>query len=297
MPDGRRFLQPEALKKLANLNLVARLVVEGFISGLHRSPYKGFSVEFSQHRAYSPGDDLKHLDWKVYARSDKYYIKQYEEETNLKAYILLDSSNSMSYKSNGISKFEYGCYLAASLAYLMIRQQDSVGLVVFDEAIREHVPPKSTATHLKVILGHLEGIKVGKQTNLSKTFHDLAERVRRRGLIIVISDLLADPAEVLRGLKHFRHRKHEVIVFHLLDHEELTFPFTRMTVFRDLETNERLSVDPNSIRREYLQAMREFLKEYKQGCYESNIDYLSVDPSVPFDLCLTSYLAKRQKVR
>jgi len=224
-------------------------------------------------------------------------VKQYEEETNLKAYILLDSSNSMNYKSKGLSKFEYGCYLAASLAYLMIRQQDSVGLVVFDEVIRELVPPKSTATHLKVILEHLEGAKVGRQTNLSQTFHDLAERVRRRGLIIVISDLLADPPEVLRGLKHFRHRKHEVIVFHLLDHEELTFPFTRMTVFRDLETNEKMPVDPNSIRQEYLQSIREFLKEYKQGCYESKIDYLNVDTSVPFDLCLTSYLAKRQKVR
>ena len=296
MSDGRRFLDPDTLAKLANMNLVARLVVEGFISGLHRSPYKGFSVEFAQHREYSPGDDLKHLDWRVYARTDKNYVKQYEEETNLKAYILLDSSGSMGYRSSGLSKFEYGCYLAASLTYLMIRQQDSVGLVIFDKVIRNLIPPKSTPTHLKVILEHLEKVRVGELTNVSKVFHDLAETIRRRGLIIIISDLFDDPSSVLSGLKHFRHRRHEVIVFHILDQEEVNFPFNKMAIFRDLETNDKIQVDPKSIRQEYLDQMADFLAAYKQGCYESNIDYMSVNTSVPLDLCLTSYLTRRQKL-
>ncbi len=291
------YLSPDALAKLANLNLVARLVVEGFISGLHRSPYKGFSVEFAQHREYIPGDDLKYLDWKVYARTEKYYIKQYEEETNLKAHILVDSSASMGYKSGTLSKYQYGCYLAASLAYLMIKQQDSVGLTVFDERIRENIPPKAGATHLKVILDSLENISPSNETHIGGTFRNLSEMIKRRGLIIVISDLLDNPPDVLTALKHFRHRKHEVIVFHLMDDEELTFPFTKMTVFRDLETGERLTVDPNSIRKEYLASINEFLKVYRKGCYESDIDYLNVNTSTPFDSCLASYLAKRQKVR
>ena len=291
------YLNPDALGKIANLNLVARLVVEGFISGLHRSPYRGFSIEFAEHREYIPGDDLKYLDWKVYARTEKYYIKQYEEETNLKAYILIDSSASMGYKSGNLSKFEYACFLAASLAYLMIRQQDSVGLAVFDEEIRKNILPKAGATHLKVILDCLENITPGKETHIGRIFRSLSEMVRRRGLIIVISDLLDNPPEVLTGLKHFRHRKHEVIVFHLLDNEELTFPFTRMTVFRDLETGERLAVDPNNIKREYVASINEFMKGYREGCLDNNIDYLNVDTSTPFDSCLASYLAKRQKVR
>lgn len=293
-----KYLEPEALAKLANLNLVARLVVEGFISGLHRSSYRGISVEFAQHREYIPGDDPKHLDWKVFARTEKYYVKQYEEETNLKAHILVDASASMAYKSAGSpSKFEYACFLAASLAYLMIKQQDSVGLVTFDETIRKNIPPKSGATHLKVILDCLEKTNPGKETHMKGIFRDFSQMVKRRGLIIVISDLLDEPSEVISGLKHFRHRKHEVIVFHLLDHEELTFPFTKTTVFSDLETGERLTVNPGSIRQQYMDSINEFLKEYKQGCFESDMDYFNVDTSTPFDICLSSYLVRRQKLR
>ncbi len=293
-----KYLEPEALAKLANLNLVARLVVEGFISGLHRSSYRGISVEFAQHREYIPGDDPRHLDWKVFARTEKYYVKQYEEETNLKAHILVDASASMTYKSAGSpSKFEYACFLAASLAYLMIKQQDSVGLVTFDETIRKNIPPKSGATHLKVILDCLEKTNSGKETHMKGIFRDFSQMVKRRGLIIVISDLLDEPSEVISGLKHFRHRKHEVIVFHLLDHEELTFPFTKTTVFSDLETGERLTVNPGSIRQQYMDSINEFLKEYRQGCFESDMDYLNVDTSTPFDICLSSYLVRRQKLR
>ncbi len=293
-----KYLEPEALAKLANLNLVARLVVEGFISGLHRSSYRGISVEFAQHREYIPGDDPKHLDWKVFARTEKYYVKQYEEETNLKAHILVDASASMAYKSAGsLSKFEYACFLAASLAYLMVKQQDSVGLVTFDETIRKNIPPKPGATHLKVILDCLEKTNPGKETHIKGIFRDFSQMVKRRGLIIVISDLLDEPSEVISGLRHFRHRKHEVIVFHLLDHEELTFPFTKTTVFSDLETGERLTVNPGSIRQQYMDSINEFLKEYKQGCFESDMDYFDVDTSTPFDICLSSYLVRRQKLR
>ena len=292
-----KYLDPEALAKIANLNLIARFVVEGFISGLHRSPYRGISVEFAQHREYIPGDDPKHLDWKVFARTEKYYVKQYEEETNLKAHILIDASGSMAYKSGSLSKFEYACFLGASLAHLMIKQQDSVGLVTFDETIRRNIPPKSGATHLKVILDCLEKMSPGKETHIKGIFQSLSEMVKRRGLIIVISDLLDEPSEVITGLRHFRHRKHEVIVFHLLDHEELTFPFTKTAVFRDLETGERLTVNPINMRQQYIDSVSEFVKEYKQGCFESDIDYLNVDTSTPFDICLSSYLLRRQKLK
>lgn len=297
MESYRRFLLPDVVSRLGSLDLKARLVVEGFLTGLHRSPYHGFSVEFAEHRQYMPGDELKRIDWNVYARSDKFFIKEFEEETNLKAYILLDSSRSMGYHSNGMQKIEYTSYLAASLSYLLLKQQDAVGLVIFDDKIRTYIPPRSIKTHLNVILKSLDGIDVGEKTNLSATFHELAEKIKRRGLIIVLSDLFDEIQSVLGGLKHFRHKKHEVLVFHILDHAEMEFPFQEETVFRDMETGEILQISPTEIRNEYREHIEIFSKTYKRECNEHHIDYILLNTKTPFDKALFAYLSKRKKIR
>jgi len=293
---GYRYIEPEAVAKLGRFNLVAKAVVEGFVTGLHRSPYHGFSVEFSEHREYTPGDNLRDIDWKVLGKTDRFYVKRYEEETNLKAYILLDTSGSMAYKSNGLSKFEYGCYLAASLAYLMVRQQDSVGLVAFDEAINVFLPPHSTTLHLNTVLHTLEELKPGKTTRISKTFHDMAETIKRRGLIVIISDLYDEPREVVRGLRHFRHKRHEVIIFHLFDPAELDFPFRALTDFVDMETGERLQADPKYVRDEYIKHVQEFIAAYKRDCSQGTIEYVMASTATPYDMMLTSYLGKRKRL-
>jgi len=293
---GRRYLDPKALSRLANIKLIARTVVEGFISGLHQSPYHGFSVEFSEYREYVPGDDLKHFDWRVLARCDKHYIKQYQEETNLRATILVDCSRSMAYSSNGISKFTYGCYLAASLAYLMVRQQDSVGMVIFDDKIRHRIPPKSSPSHLRDMLVVLENTEPSSRTGIAGTLHAMAEAVKKRGLVIIISDLLEDQAEVLRGIKHFRHNRHEVIIFHVLDEAELSFPFSGLTTFRDMETGEKLMMEPQFFRDEYSKQLDAFIRQYRRECTEGFVDYLLADTSRPFDLLLARYLAKRARL-
>jgi uncharacterized protein (DUF58 family) len=291
-----RYVSPEALAKLSRMNLVARGVVEGFVTGLHRSPYHGFSVEFSEHRPYVPGDDPKDLDWLALARTDRYYIKKYEEETNLKAYLVLDTSSSMAFKSDGLSKLDYACYLAASLAFLMVRQQDSVGLVTSAEGVESFIPPRSTTLHLNLLLRTLEQLKQGEgvRTNLSASFHQLAERIKRRGMIVILSDLLDDPREVMRGLSHFRHKKHEVLLFHILDKSELEFPYRRLSNFVDLETGQKLQVDPAYVRPEYLAQLKEFIHGYKRECAMHDIDYVLTSTSVPYDFMLTSYLNKRQ---
>ncbi|MFC1806375.1 DUF58 domain-containing protein [Planctomycetota bacterium] len=297
---GYRYIQPEALAKIARMNLVARSVVEGFVSGLHRSPFKGFSVEFAEHREYVQGDNIKDIDWQVFGRTDSFYVKQYEEETNLKAHILLDTSSSMTYTSdeNGLTKLEYACYLAACLSYLMIRQQDSVGLVCFDDQIRHYIPARSTPTHLSLMLRQLERIKVGTgvQTNVSKTFHDLAEFIRRRGLLIILSDLYDDPREVIRGLRHFRFKRHEVILFHIFDRWELDFPFRKLSDFVDMETNEEIQVDPRYVRDEYQKEIQRFIEDYRRDCSASRVEYVQTDTSVPYDFMLSSYLAKRKRL-
>lgn len=291
----RRFLDPKTLTKIGRLDIIARLVVEGFVTGLHRSPYHGFSVEFAEHREYVPGDDIKHIDWKVYARSDRYYIKQYEEETNLTANLLVDGSESMRYRSDPElpSKLEYGCYVAASLAYLILRQRDSVGLVTFDEEVRKQVPPSSNPAHRNLIIDGLMGIEPQHRTKLGPVLHLMAERVRRKGLVVIISDLLDDPAEILAGLRHFRHRRHEVIVFHVLDHAERTFPFKSMTRFRGLEGLGEVTCDPGALRQAYLEELEQYLGELRHGCRGDRIDYVPLDTSVPLDVALTSYLATR----
>ena len=291
-----KYLQPEAVARMSNMTLIAHSVVEGYISGLHKSPYHGFSVEFAEHRKYVPGDELRHLDWRALARTDKYFIKQFEEETNLRCHLLLDTSGSMAFKSNGITKFEYGAYLAASLAYLMIRQQDSVGLVTFDVDIRHRILPHSTTVHLNHLLRTLESVQPGGDTSISVVFHRLAETLKKRGLIIIISDLFDNEIEVMRALRHFRHKKHEVIIFHILDKYEEDFPYDRRSNFVDLETGERLQVDPRYVREEYLKQMKAFVDAYKRDCSESFIEYVATNTTIPFDFMLTNYLSKRKRV-
>jgi uncharacterized protein (DUF58 family) len=296
MPGRYRYLDPVLLAKLANLNLVARLVVEGFIAGLHKSPYQGFSVEFSEYRKYCPGDNLRDLDWKVFAKSDRYYIKRFQEETNLKCMILLDASGSMGYGSGKITKFQYACYAAASLAYLMIRQQDSVGLVVFDDALRTFLAPRSHPSHMRDILTTLEKVVPGKETDLGSVFHLLAERLKRRGLIIVLSDLLDKPEAVMRSLTHFRHKKHEVILFHTLDPYEKEFPFFDLAEFEDMETGQRIEVYPRLLRDSYRAAFNTFCETYRTRCAEHKIDYVPLLTSIPLDILLLNYLCKRSSL-
>jgi uncharacterized protein (DUF58 family) len=290
----KRFIHPELVAQLSKLELKAKLVVEGFMAGLHKSPYHGANVEFAEHRQYYPGDDIRYIDWKAYGRFEKYYIKEYEEETNLKCYILLDKSASMDYRSTGLSKLEYTTYLAASLAYLMLKQQDYVSLVTFGAEIEKYIPPRGTLNHLHILFEELSRLKASGDTRMSKVFHELAEKIKRRGLIIVISDLLDDPEEVIGGLKHFRHKKHEVILFHVLDEYEISFPFRGPTLFKGLEGGE-LQADPQLIRDEYISNIRRFLQEYKRKCGEAKIDYALLNTNTPFGYALLSYLTKRRK--
>ncbi len=295
--DYRKYLLPQVVSTLANMELRARLVVEGFIAGLHRSPYHGFSVEFAEHRPYMPGDEIRHVDWKVYGRTDRFYIKQYEEETNLKAYLILDTSKSMSYASPGqMSKLEYASYLAASLAYMMVKQQDAVGLATFDESVRTFLPPHATRPYLKQLLLTLQQLTGGNGTAAARSLHSVAERVRRRGLVIILSDLLDNPDEIIAAFKHFRHRKNEVIVMHILDPLERSFAFDQDATFRDLETAEMLATQPWHIRTGYREAMGEFIERYKRECREHHIDYVLLDTQTPFDVALIEYLSKRERV-
>lgn len=295
--DYRQYLQPEVISRLQNMELRARLVVEGFITGLHQSPYHGFSVEFAEHRQYMPGDEIKRIDWKIVGRTDRFYVKQYEEETNLKAYILLDASASMRFAGEGrITKFQYASYLAAALAYLMVQQRDAAGLAIFDEEIRTYMPPHSTRTYVQQILKTLDTTVPGSRTRMNTPLNLVAERLKRRGLVILISDLFDDPDAVFAALKHFRHDKHEVIVFHVLDPLERTFAFGADAMFTDLETGESLASQPYHMRKAYQEAMVNFVERYKKGCREQKIDYVQLDTSTPFDKALFEYLAKRKRM-
>jgi len=297
MEDYRKYLKPEVVSRLANMELKARLVVEGFITGLHKSPYHGFSVEFAEHRQYMPGDEIKRIDWKVYGKTDRFYVKEYEEETNLKSYILLDASGSMGYTSEKITKLEYGCYLSAALTYMMLLQRDAVGLVVFDNKIRKYLPPRSVMGYLYQILKELQNTKSGETTDISVILHNIAERIKRRGLIILISDLLDDPEKVMKGLKHFRHRQHELLLFHILDPFEAEFSFSKDAVFRDMENFEEINTQTWHIRNEYRKQVREFILYYKKECRENRIDYVFIDTKKEFDQALFKYLIKRKRMR
>lgn len=295
--DYRKYLQPEVVAKLANMELVARLVVEGFITGLHKSPYHGFSVEFAEHRQYMPGDEPKHIDWKIYGKTDRYYIKQFEEETNLKSYIILDASRSMAYSSNGrMSKLEYASYIAAALSHLMIQQRDAVGLTVYDEKVRIHMPPHATKSYLKEILRQLEITEGSNKTSTAESLHQIAERIKRRGLVIILSDLFDKPKEVATALKHFRHKKNEVIVMQVLDPLERSFAFGGDALFKDMETSEEIMTQPYHLQKAYQDEMKKFLDFYKKECRENNIDYVLLDTSTLFDVSLFQYLSKRQRM-
>ncbi len=297
MQTGYRYLEPEALARVKNLSMVARGVVEGSISGMHASPYKGFSVEFAEHREYTAGDDPRHLDYKMLARTDRLYIKQYEEETNMRVQIVLDTSGSMGYAYDSkITKLDYGCYLTAVLSYLMTRQQDSVGLITFDSDIRLDMPTRSSPRHFNEMMRRLEATAPGEETNIAEVLHRLANRFKKRCLIVLISDLYDEPEEVMRALHHFRHRKHEVIVFHVLDKSEVEFPFRDVISFHDLETNERIQIDPAYVRDVYLEQVEQFIETYRRSCAESHIDYVLTDTSVPYDFMLSKYLAKRNRL-
>ena len=289
------YLNPATLARLGSLELKARTIVEGFLTGLHRSPFKGFSVEFAEYRQYFPGDDLASLDWKVYARSDRHFIKKYQEETNLDCHILLDISGSMGYGSGEISKLQYGSWLAAALAYLMDRQRDAVGLIAFDDRIVQMLPPSARTGQLTSILITLERLKLGSQTDVAKPLNDLAEAVKKRGLVVLISDLLDDPARVIEGLKHFRYRGTEVIVFQTLDPAELRFPFEHAARFRDTETRDEVLAVPGAVREQYLQAINDLQDRYRRELRLAGIDYVMLDTSVPLESALMSYLLTRRK--
>lgn len=294
---GYRFLEPAALAKVKNLTLAARGVVEGFITGLHASPYKGFSVEFAEHRKYSPGDNPRHLDWRVLGRTDRLYIKQYEEETNLRVQVLLDTSGSMGYRyAQGITKLEYGSYLTAVLSYLMMKQQDAVGLTTFDMKLQLDMPARSSPRHFDEMMKQLERIQPNQKTDLGGTLHRLADRFKRRCLIVLISDLFDDPQAVDKALHHFRHRKHEVILFHILDKAEVDFPFREVATFEDMETGDKLQVDPAYVREDYRRQMSEFTEKFRKICAECQIDFVPTDTSVPYDFMLSRYLVKRNQL-
>lgn len=274
----------------------AKLVVEGYIIGQHRSPYHGFSVEFSEHRSYEPGDEVKHIDWKLYGKTNRLYVKRYEEETNLRTHLILDTSRSMSYTSNKISKLEYGSYLLAALSYLMISQQDAAGVVLFDEKIRSFIPPKSTPSHLNTLLNVLDVPEPGNNTKIESVLHQMAERINKRGLVIIISDLLDEPKNVLNGLKHFRHKKQEVILFHILDRNELEFEFDNRTKFVDMESDEEITTDPWHIKNDYKNLILDIQKYYRRNCRLNKIDYVSLFTDDSLDKGLSEYFNKRQRL-
>ncbi len=288
-----RFIDPEVLSKISNMELLARGVVEGFISGLHRSPYKGFSAEFLEYRPYTPGDDLMHVDWKLYLRSDRLFIKQFEDETNTICRILLDTSNSMAYASKDISKFKYALFLAASLAYFIIRQRDSVGISFFDDRLRETIPPKNTRGHLYNILTRLSNLQPSAASNLGKPFHELADSFKKRGFVIIISDLLDSPENIINGLKHFRFDGNNVIVFHIMDSFELSFQFNDIVELEDMETGEKMLLVAEEAREIYRENLERFLARMKQECALLGIDYHQFETSQPLDHALFRYLSRR----
>jgi uncharacterized protein (DUF58 family) len=294
-----KYLDIETLSRIKNIEMLAKHVVEGFILGLHRSPYRGFSVEFAEYRQYTHGDDIKHLDWKVFGKSDRYYLKQFEEETNLACHILVDASPSMNYKATGVfwTKFEYACRMAACLSYLMLRQRDAVGLLIFDDKIQEMLPARVSPAHRQRILSALDNAKIGtRDTDLATPMHHLAGNLKKRGLVILISDLLAEPTQVLEALQHFRFCGNDVIVFHVLDNDEITFPFESMVEFTDSESAEKIHVAPSFVRQEYLKEFERFFGIYKKGCADLNIDYKIMNTSSNLELALSEYLYRRSRV-
>lgn len=295
MSDSLNFLDPDVLAGLDNLELRARVVVEGFLSGLHKSPHRGFSVEFNDYRHYYPGDDMRHVDWKLYARSEKFYIKQYEDETNVRCVIVLDTSASMAYSSGGTSKLEYGITLASALAYFIMRQRDAVGLITFDEKINEYIPPRCRQPHLMQILRTLAQVKAGEKTNAVKPLTDLAASLSKKSMVILISDMLDDEEKVIGTLQNLRAMGNDVLAFQVMDNAELNFPFNEASEFIDMESKETYITTPASIRKAYLQNLQVFLDFCKKQCQSSGVDYCLMNTGDPLDEALSSYMSKRAK--
>lgn len=323
--DYKKYLNPSVVARLSNMEFKARMVVEGFIAGMHKSPYHGFSVEFAEHRQYMPGDDLKHLDWKILGKTDRYYIKRFEEETNLKSYLLLDISRSMNFKSDSlkginsvrknffrkifsgpeknvtpeydsITKLEYASHLAASLAYLMLLQRDAISLTTYDTKIRSYIPPHSTKANMQLILKELSNVVSQNETGTAKCLNEIADKVKRRGLVIVFSDLFDEQNEVINALKHFRYDKNEVIIFQILDPVELTFLDGNPVTLKDMETNEEMYSQPFAMQKAYQETINEFINKYKTECRRNDIDFVTLSTSTPFDTALLNYLNKRKKL-
>jgi len=295
--SSRKYLDPDVLNRISGLELKARLIVEGFVSGMHRSPFRGFSVEFAEHREYVPGDDVRFVDWKVYGKSDRYYIKQYEEETNLRCWLMVDVSESMQYGGASMSKIEYARHVAAALAYLITQQQDACGLCLFDSELRGVLPPASSAGHLRALIHMLAETEPRGPTRVAASIQLAAEQIGRRGVVILVSDLLDEPEAVLEAVRRLRSRKHDVIVFHLLDHEERTFPFERTTRFEGLESLPTLMADPAALRTQYLAELEQFTATIRRGCRANQADFVALDTRTPLDVALSTYLASRERLR
>lgn len=290
-----RFIAPEVLARISSLELLARTVVEGFISGLHRSPFTGFSTEFAEYRQYLPGDDLRHLDWKLLGRTDRYFIKKYRADTNAQCHILLDASTSMSYSTGSLSKIQYGKFLASALTYLANRQQDAVGLMVFDKEIRLHVPAHNRTGQLRTIFGHLDAVATRNETQVSKVLHQAAERMTRRGIVVVISDFYDEPKEIIGALEHLRFKGNDVIAFHLLDRNELEFDFREPILLQDVETDEMIHVLPDVLAEGYRETIQEHIAQLRDGAARNRIDYELMTTDKALDFALFSFLARRSR--
>ena len=289
------YLNPSIINQLDNLYLKAKTIVEGYMSGMHKSPYHGFSVEFSEHRSYGIGDEVKNIDWKIWSKTDKLYVKRFEEETNLISHIFLDTSKSMGFSSNNITKFQYSKIIASALSYLMIKQKDAVGLYAFDSKINLTIPPKGNKTHLNNMITEIDKIKLGEDTNISQILHLGAEKIKKRGLIILISDLFDDPEKVINSLKHFKYKHNEVLVFQILDPLEIELDYNQNIIFQDLETNETIETEPWHIKSDYKKQINEVLDYYKTECAINKIDYNLLTINHNIDYALSKFLKKRQK--
>ncbi|MDR3639683.1 MAG: DUF58 domain-containing protein [Isosphaeraceae bacterium] len=294
MENYQKYLNPQTLASLEGIDLQARLVVEGYVAGMHPSPYHGFSVEFAEHREYVPGDDIRHVDWKVWSKTDKLYLKQYEEETNLLLYLLLDTSESMAYSSGeNVSKLQYAQFIAAALAYMTLQQQDSVGLATFDEKVQRYLKPAGQPSHLKELFHLMDVTPARRKSDMGLVFHDLAERFKKRGVVAIFSDFFDDVPRIVAGLKHFRHRRHEVIVFHILDPAEVDFPFRQTTLFKGLEGLPDILTEPHALRKAYQDELSAYLADLRKNCRMVDIDYVPLRTDADLDIALSSYLASR----
>jgi len=298
MPAAEQYLKPEVIRQISRLDLRAQFIVRGFLHGLHASPFHGFSVEFSEHRRYAPGDDLKDIDWLVYAKTDKYYVKKFEAETNITGYLVMDLSQSMGYTyRQELTKFEYSICLAAALCYLMIHQQDPCGLIAFDERIRHSLPPRSKRTQLANVLSLLSKLEPTGKTEIAKSLVQIAAMLRQKSLLMIFSDLLAEPEPVIQALRQLRHGGHDVILFHVLDEAEVKFPFSGMVEFEEPETRERLQVDASNFKQDYLAELERFRDHFRRECFQSGVDYVPLDTSMQFDKALMEYLLSRRSRR